>query len=495
MSKHPTEVDIVFVGGGVSACVAAGRLAATNPSLEILIIEQGPNNFQDPNVITPGLFGRHLAPDAQTVQFWKANQSASLNGREAVLTTVNLVFVMDEGGMLGGGSSVNLLVYSRPVTSDFDDWNVTGWESNELIPLLKKVLFGHISIIFSFTILSVFQFENYHVAPGRATHGYGGPINVCYNNNEGTVGKEYLDVCGQSGIPVVEDIMDLHTGYGCSRIPQYVDPVTGYRQDAAHRYIHTQSSNKFLRFVTQTLVTRVLFDGTKAIGVEIIGNRRQDPDADQVPKVILARRLVVVSAGTIGSATILQRSGIGAPIQLAQCGVNTVVDLPGVGANYEDHCSLSQEVMFIFADVRAHVWGYKKSREFARRMPSYRGEFAPFHPRFSEESAAACVRLDAPLPPDSRDIAYTPEDNRVIEEYVRQHVGTGLHPIGTVRMAARDNGGCVDTRLNVYGTENLKVADLSIIPGNVGGNTYATALLVGEKAAILIAEDLGLTPA
>ncbi|CAE6438627.1 unnamed protein product [Rhizoctonia solani] len=133
--------------------------------------------------------------------------------------------------------------------------------------------------------------------------------------------------------------MDLHTGYGCSRIPQYVDPVTGYRQDAAHRYIDSQSSNKFLQFVTQTLVTRVLFDGTKAIGVEIIGNRRQDPDADQVPKVILARRLVVVSAGTIGSATILQRSGIGAPIQLAKCGVNTVVNLPGAGANYEDHCS------------------------------------------------------------------------------------------------------------------------------------------------------------
>lgn len=112
---------------------------------------------------------------------------------------------------------------------------------------------------------------------------------------------------------------------------------TGHRQDAAHRYIHSQPQIRHLHVLTKTLVTRVLFDGTKAIGVEVIGNKNQDPDADQTPRRIIAHKLVVVSAGTFGSAMILQRSGIGEAAWLSHLGVDTVVDLPGVGLNYQDH--------------------------------------------------------------------------------------------------------------------------------------------------------------
>ncbi|KAB5588624.1 hypothetical protein CTheo_7938 [Ceratobasidium theobromae] len=625
MVEHPLEVDIIFAGGGTAACVTAGRLATANPDLRILLVEQGPNNLNNQTVLTPALFMSHLEPGTKNALFWKGNKAKPIHDREPLVAT---------GGILGGGSRLSLLyliptsphshlpigtperqprrcnptsklVFALILFSDFDDWDTPGWKSKDLIPLLQKT-------------------ETYHIAPRRDTHGYSGPIHVSYANYYSQVAKEYLDVCARKGVPQVEDIMDLRTGHGCSRLAKFIHPLTGHRQDAAHRYIHSQPQIRHLHVLTKTLVTRVLFDGTKAIGVEVIGNKNQDPDADQTPRRIIAHKLVVVSAGTFGSAMILQRSGIGEAAWLSHLGVDTVVDLPGVGLNYQDHAGClvpyhvaddtetidiiaerRPEVMKPYldqfangkgfltsnvndagsklrptpeelkemgpefnevwkrmyesapdkpvilqtiangflrpsslvtdgsrfmmainiatyplsrgyvrasadpytppdfqtgfledqADVEVLKWIYKKSRsETLRRMPSYRGEFAPLHPRFPGGSAAACVRLDGPPPTAVEDLIYSPEDNTAVEEFVRQTANTIWHPIGTVQMQPRDKGGCIDSRLNVYGTTHLKVADLSILPRNVGANTCSTALLIGEKAAMLIAEDLGLTP-
>ncbi|KAG8730877.1 hypothetical protein FRC12_020026, partial [Ceratobasidium sp. 428] len=146
------------------------------------------------------------------------------------------------------------------------------------------------------------------------------------------------------------------------------------------------------------------------------------------------------------------------------------------------------------ADVAVHIWAYKQGREVARRMPSFRGECAALHPKFPEGSAATCASADGPFPLEAEDIVYTAEDNVAIEAFMRETTNTTWHSIATVPMKPKEQGGCVDGRLNVYGTTNLKVADLSILPSNVGANTNSTALLVGEKAAMLIAEDLGLSP-
>ncbi|CAE6461199.1 unnamed protein product [Rhizoctonia solani] len=557
----------------------------------------------------------NLAPDSKHAIFWKANKSEAANGREAIVPT---------GGILGGGSSINIMMYARAAASDYDDWNTTGWASEDLIPLLRKI-------------------ETYHIAPGRATHGYNGPIHVSYADYFAQIAQEYLDVCVKRGIPKVEDLMDLYTGHGCAHLAKYIHPETGQRQDAAHRYIHSQSHNKRLHIMTKTLVRHILFDGIKAVGVEVIGNKNQDKDADQTPREIRARKLVVVSAGAIGSAIVLQRSGVGQATRLSELGVNVVADLP-VGANYEDHSScvityhvaddvetldpvmerypgvmerylaqfahgkgfltsnvndagskirpteeelerigpafrevwkrqfesapdkpvfiqtivngflgprtavpeksrfmmlgniaayvsifdpfvlpgitheckhtgrqpISRGHVYITsanpyslpdfstgffeekADVEIQMWMYKKTREIARRMPSYRGEYAPLHPKYPKSSSASCVRLDAPPPSDMEDLVYTAEDDIAVEEFVRQYGDTTWHSVGTIQMKPKEKGGCVDSRLSVYGTENLKVADLSILPKNVGSNTYSTALLIGEKAASLIAEDLGL---
>ena len=89
------------------------------------------------------------------------------------------------------------------------------------------------------------------------------------------------------------------------------------------------------------------------------------------------------------------------------------------------------------------------------------------------------------------DIKYTEDDDKAIDDWVSDHVETTWHSLGTCAMKPREQGGVVDPRLNVYGTTNLKCVDLSICPDNLGTNTYSSALLVGEKGASLIAEDLG----
>ncbi|CAE6487126.1 unnamed protein product [Rhizoctonia solani] len=594
MTQIQKEVDIIFVGGGTAACVAAGRLAKSNPELDILLVEQGSNNYKEPNVLTPAVFITHLAPGSKTATFWKGNETAALNGRSPIVPT---------GRMLGGGSSINFLMYTRPSASDFDDWKTEGWGSKDILPLLRKM-------------------ETYHLASGRECHGYDGPLNVSYADRYPAVAQAYLEVAQKRGIPLVEDKQDLRTGHGCQRWAKWVDPATGMRQDAAHRYIHPLSDNKHLHIMTGTKVVRVVFDGNKATGVEVVADKETDEDADQTPHIIKARKLVVVSAGALGSPVVLQRSGVGEAERLKKLGIKVVSDLP-VGSTYEDHNlslhpyhvaddtetvdpildqdpAVVAEAQALFtqgkgpltinwidagsklrptpkeieemgpafakvwknyfepnpdkpvmlqavvagwlgpreiipykgarmimmgnysgypisrghvyitstdpyaapdfetgffneqADVDIQIWAYKHSREVARRLPQYRGEFAALHPKFPEGSDAACTKLDGPPVAEVKDIVYSPEDNKAIEAHVRQFIETTWHSIGTILMKPKEQGGCVDARLNVYGTQNLKVADLSIVPANVGSNTNSTALVVGEKAATIIAKDLGL---
>lgn len=154
------------------------------------------------------------------------------------------------------------------------------------------------------------------------------------------------------------------------------------------------------------------------------------------------------------------------------------------------------------SDLKKQLWAYKMSREIARRLPFYRGELELGHPKFPAGSAAALVDLstgaDEKHPVNGagtrglEDIRYSKEDDAAIEDWIRGNIGTTWHSLGTCAMRPLADGGVVDERLNVHGTQSLKVADLSMVPENVGANTNNTALVVGEKAAILIARDLGV---
>jgi len=91
-----------------------------------------------------------------------------------------------------------------------------------------------------------------------------------------------------------------------------------------------------------------------------------------------------------------------------------------------------------------------------------------------------------------QDIQYSEADDAAIEEWIRGNLSTTWHSLGTCAMKPREKGGVVDGDLNVYGTVGLKVADLSMVPENVGANTNNTALVVGEKAAVIIGRELGI---
>ncbi|KAI0066429.1 alcohol oxidase-like protein [Artomyces pyxidatus] len=123
------------------------------------------------------------------------------------------------------------------------------------------------------------------------------------------------------------------------------------------------------------------------------------------------------------------------------------------------------------ADVTPLIWAYKHTREIARRIPLFR---------------------DGPIALDAPRIVYSVEDDAEIERYTREMVETTWHSLGTCAMKPRETGGVVDSALNVYGVTGVKVADMSICPGNVGANTYSTALVVAEKAALIIGDELGI---
>ncbi|KAI3619410.1 alcohol oxidase-like protein [Moniliophthora roreri] len=581
--------DIVFAGGGAAACVAAGRLAAADPNLKILILEAGEHTKGLDAHVQPARYFSHLAPTSKTVTFNIGKPSENIGGRSLVTPS---------GRCLGGGSSVNFTMYTRAAASDYDDWETVfrnnGWHSRDLLPLLKKT-------------------ETYQVEPNQDTHGYDGPLKVSLGGTITNVGKRFMDVA----LKIDKDRGPIHDVNG---LYEWIDRDTGRRSDVPHHYIYNQEHNKNLAVLTGKRVKRVIFEGDKAVGVEYVNDTVLNPNADQTVEIAKAAKLVVVSAGAFGSPTILERSGIGGSEILKKHGVRVKVDLPGVDHNVcfipyqasdeaetmdalfrgdeaevnkwlavwsegkgllahngldagikmrptaEDLKELGPEfehrwksyfenapdkpVIWVgavscnlvdpavatprkyysvgyftqypvslghvhitsgddanashdfdpnfLADRADHAtlrWGYKKAREIARRMSVYKGDHLPGHPAFSPDSDAAVkdeTKASGPTPIDAPNIKYTKEDDKVIEEFNKVFVQTAWHSLGTCAMKPRDQGGVVDSRLNVYGVTNLKVADISICPANVAANTYSTALTIGEKAAVLIAEELGV---
>ena len=116
--------------GGTTGCIVASRLAEADPQLSILVIENGQDNYNHPQVIHPGLLLANLKPDSLTCVHHKSNKEEQLMGREVIATV---------GSVLGGSSSINGLLYVRGQQSDYDAWNMPGWSSTDILPYLKKV--------------------------------------------------------------------------------------------------------------------------------------------------------------------------------------------------------------------------------------------------------------------------------------------------------------------------------------------------------------------
>ena len=129
--------------GGTAGCIIAGRLAEADPDLSILVIEGGADNKDVPHIVNPAFYLQNLLPATKTALFYKGNKSEHLAGREAIVPS---------GGTLGGGSSINFMMYTRAQRSDFDSWKTPGWTAEELIPFANKVGLKGIQIGYPLTI-------------------------------------------------------------------------------------------------------------------------------------------------------------------------------------------------------------------------------------------------------------------------------------------------------------------------------------------------------
>jgi choline dehydrogenase-like flavoprotein len=183
------------------------------------------------------------------------------------------------------------------------------------------------------------QLETYHGPGPKSVHGYDGPITV----SEGTYRairptKDYIQAAGQVGYPEIEDLSALDYNNGVQAALRFIG-TDGLRQDTAFRYIHPKiQSGRYpgLNVLVDTQVKRVIFEGKRASGVEIRPNPKVQPNGTF--STVRARKMVIVSAGALGTPLILERSGIGNPDILKKAGIDVVVsDLCAVGENYQDH--------------------------------------------------------------------------------------------------------------------------------------------------------------
>lgn len=116
--------------GGAAGCVVAARLAEADPDLSILLVEGGTNNYGIESIVNPVFFLQNLDPRKKMAIYYQANKARQLADRELIVSN---------GGILGGGSSINFMLYTRPQRSDFDSWNTPGWSADDLLPYLQKV--------------------------------------------------------------------------------------------------------------------------------------------------------------------------------------------------------------------------------------------------------------------------------------------------------------------------------------------------------------------
>jgi choline dehydrogenase-like flavoprotein len=248
----------------------------------------------------------------------KAHKSSHLANREIVVSC---------GNVLGGGSSVNAMIYSRPQRSDFDAWNTLGWSTDDMLPYSKR-------------------FETYHGPDSKGLHGADGPIHISGEYRCLGLERDFIDAFDSHGHPQVEDINDMETSNGVMSALRYVN-LDGIRQDAATTYIHPRlkdGRHPNLHVIVETEVEMVVLKYNRAIGVKCAPTKTHKSGNSLGSRIIRARKMVVLSAGAMATPLILERSGIGSIDVLERSGVPVVSEVPGVGCNYEDHHNI--------------LWGY-----------------------------------------------------------------------------------------------------------------------------------------
>lgn len=294
--------DYIIVGAGPAGCVLANRLSE-DPSVSVLLVEAGGRDWH-PLIHMPAGFAKMTKGIASWG--WSTVPQKHMKGR---------VFWYTQAKVIGGGSSINAQIYTRGNARDYDGWaqeeGCTGWSYREVLPYFKRA-------------------EN-NERYANDYHGYGGPLGVSNPIAPLPICEAYFRAAQEMGIPFNPDFNgERQEGVGYYQLTQ----KNARRSSAAVAYLNPVRARKNLTIRTGVLVTRVVVEKGRAIGVEIV-----DKPGGQ-PEVLHANAEVIVSSGAIGSPKLLQQSGIGPADHLKSVGVKPVHDLPGVGSNMQDHLDL-----------------------------------------------------------------------------------------------------------------------------------------------------------
>jgi choline dehydrogenase len=528
------ECDIVVVGGGSGGCAMAGRLAAAG--VRVVLLEAGKSDG-DLRLKIPALTSS-VVQNEDFDWVYAAEPDPSIGGRADV---------WPGGKRLGGGSSINGMMYVRGHRWDYDHWaglGARGWAYPDVLPYFRRM-------------------ETYQ-GGASAWRGDSGPISVAH---------------GRVNYPIVADWITAATSFGVPRVMDHNGESPGEGTDAAQvtqRHGLRSSATAYLRLPgaagrldtrLQARVRRILIEDGRAVGVEY--------DQDGVTRRVRAKGGVVLSAGSLNSPRLLMLSGVGPGAQLQSHGIAVVRDLPGVGANLQEHVGthLVNQVntRTVNSDARGlgllrgafdfvlrrrgvlttavgHAQAFLRTRSSAA-VPNIQISFTAFAFDLDERgklvlrqepsvSTVVCVarpqsrgtltlRSNDPFASpviQHRLLGVSDDVDQLVEgleiarqimaqpamrPYVTTEVrpGAGVHgealrafamaaaiplyhPVGTCKMGD-DARAVVDSLLAVHGLTGLWVADASVMPTLPVGNTNATAIMIGDKGADHVMKALG----
>jgi choline dehydrogenase len=533
VAQETGSFDYIVVGAGSAGCALAARLSESGRH-RVLLLEAGP---PDRNIWIHVPIGyAKLFTDARHNWLYTSEPEPELNGRS---------IIQPRGKVMGGSSSINGLLYLRGQHEDFDHWRQlgnAGWSFADVLPYFKRA-------------------EDQERGADDL-HGVGGPLAVSDVSEPHPLCEAFIEACEQAGFPRNDDFngpQQEGAGYFqmTTRNGRRVSTARGYLRDARRR------GN--LTIVSEALATRILFEGRRAVGIEY----RKDGGTH----VARASGEVILSGGAFNSPQLLQLSGVGPADLLKGHGIGVVADMPGVGADLQDHfqvrvayrCTeritmndtvnslplkiaaglrymLFRKGMLTIGagyagaflkttpdvatpDVQFHVIIFSADKiggnlhpfpgfiiSVCQLRPESRGTVriksadpaqAPaIQPRYMTAAAdRECMIRGMQL---TRRIMGQPAIKRYVAEerlpgpnvatdegllaYARETGTTIFHPASTCRMGS-DRTAVVDERLRVHGFENLRVADASIMPTVVSGNTNAACVMIGEKCADMALED------
>ena len=514
--------DYVIVGAGSAGCVLASRLSE-DPDVQVLLLEAGgPDTAAEIHV--PAMF-----PLA-----FKSGLDWDLFGEEEPGLGRRRLY-LPRGRVIGGSSSINAMIYLRGHRADFDEWAASGcegWSYDEVLPYFKR--------------------SEDNDRGENEFHGVGGPLSVSDSRSMHPFIEAELEAAVQAGYEHIEDL-NIDRPEGVSRFQ--LTQRNGMRCSAADAFLHPAESRSNLEVRSGVFVERIVFDGNRAVGVELVRNGERE--------TVRADREVVVSGGAYQSPVLLMLSGIGPAADLEFFGIEVRQDLP-VGHNLQDHCMVNVNYLTDepglfgiftpenFALLESEGRGpltsnYPEAGGFFKTRPDLPAPDVEFHfaaapffdqgltpppdngfafgPVIIKPTSRGRVGLRTPMP-DSKptvlcNFLTTDEDRASMLEGVRIALEIAAQPAITslvrepLSSPASDSekdifewveqasqtvyhptstcpmGSVVDSELRVYGVEGLRVVDASVMPTVTRGNTNAATFMIAEKASDLI---LGKAP-